>query len=124
MFGMNIPLSTLAFVLLFVAGPEEPGPIINRNQLRRMDWLGGALSIGWAAPLVLALQEGGDMWAWDSTIMKCLLISGGVGLLLFIAYEGFIVIKFKVDPVLPCSIFRIVPVFWLMVVSFSLSHQQ
>jgi MFS family permease len=118
MFIMNIPLSTVAFVLLFMAGPDEPGSIINHRRLRRMDWLGAALSIGWAAPLVLALQEGGDLWTWDSAVMKWLLCSGGLGLLSFIVYEGFIVVKFEKDPVMPCSIFRTAPVFWLMMVSF------
>lgn len=114
MFGMNIPLASLAFVLLFVAVPEEPGPIVNRAKLRRMDWIGGLLSVLFAAPIVLALQEGGEHWAWDSVVIKGFTISGGLMLSFFIVYEAFVVVKRKVDPVFPCSIFRIAPVFWLM----------
>jgi MFS family permease len=119
MFTMNVPLGTIAFVLLYVAAPEEPGPLFDKTRLRRMDWWGGLLSVGWAAPLVLALQEGGDAWAWDSRVMKILLVLGALLLLMFITYESLFVTKRKnkIDPVLPCSMFRVAPVFWLMMVS-------
>lgn len=117
MFAMNIPFATVAFILLFVAGPEEPGPAINRAKWGSMDWIGGLLSIVWVAPIVLALQEGGSEWGWGDAIIQMLLIGGGLLMAIFICYEFCYVTKrkTKIDPVFPVSLFRIVPIFWLMV---------
>ncbi|QDS72167.1 hypothetical protein FKW77_004611 [Venturia effusa] len=117
MFTMNVPIATLAFVLLLVAGPEKPGPIIDRAKWRSMDWIGGLLSIICIAPMVLALQEGGAEWAWDSAVSQGLLVFGGLCMLMFIWYEIFCLPKRKslIDPVLPSSMFRVAPIFWLLV---------
>lgn len=117
MFGMNIPFATVALALLFMAGPEEPGPFFKRSQWRSMDRIGGLMSIVWVAPIVLALQEGGAEWPWDSTIIKGLLIGGGSFVVIFIWYEVFYLTKRsgKTNPVFPGSLFRFAPIFWLMI---------
>lgn len=115
MFVMNIPMALVAFVLLFVAGPEEPGPFFNRAQWGNMDHIGGLMSIVWVAPIVLALQEGGAEWPWDGIVIKGLLLGGGALMVCFIWYELFRLPnrKTKINPTFPGSLVRNVPIFWL-----------
>ncbi|TID20810.1 putative MSF multidrug transporter [Venturia nashicola] len=117
MFRMNIPMAIVAFVLLFMAGPEEPGPFFKRSQWRSMDRIGGLMSIVWVAPIVLALQEGGAEWPWESNIIISLLGCGGALMVFFIWYEVFYLTKWnaKINPVFPGSLLRFSPMFWLIV---------
>ncbi|KAE9989338.1 hypothetical protein EG327_002855 [Venturia inaequalis] len=103
MFEMNIPIATVAFLLLFIAGPGESGPFFKRSHWQSVDCIGGLMSIVWVAPVVLALQEGGAEWPWDSIIIRCLLIGGGA------------LMNAKINPVVPGSLFRCASIFWLMV---------
>jgi EmrB/QacA subfamily drug resistance transporter len=60
-FLLNLPTGVIALVLSSVALKN----IIN-SKSRKIDWMGSALSITGVTALLLALQMGGNEWAWAS----------------------------------------------------------
>ena len=60
-FYINIPIGIVALVVLAVTMPRpEPG------QQHRVDWWGAAALTTGLVPLLLALNWGGSVYAWDS----------------------------------------------------------
>jgi MFS family permease len=84
-FYINLPIGALtAPVLLFLIPPFDAlkgTSLINR--FRRIDWIGLILLCGTIVSLVLALQFGGNIYAWNSGQVIGTFVSFGVLLILF-----------------------------------------
>lgn len=94
-FWINLPLGLVAAVLLVRHFHEK---VVHRNH--KIDWWGiGLLTVSLTA-LILAVLEGGQVWAWDSPVSLSLLVGGGALLVAF-----FFVESRAAEPVLPLWIF-------------------
>jgi EmrB/QacA subfamily drug resistance transporter len=94
-FWINLPLGLVAAVLLVRHFHEK---VVHRNH--KIDWWGiGLLTVSLTA-LILAVLEGGQVWAWDSPVSLSLLVGGTVLLVAFFFVEGR-----AAEPVLPLWIF-------------------
>lgn len=80
-------------------------PKFDRGLLRRLDPIGGLLSISWAIPLVFALQEGGASFSWTSGAILGPLVGGIVAAAIFVGWEGWLR-KRTVDTLLPLNLFH------------------
>ena len=52
-----------------------------------MDLVGMSLMIGWLSLLIVALNMGGDTFAWNSPVIIGLLVGTGVGFVAFVFAE-------------------------------------
>ena len=66
--------------------------------LKRIDWIGGALSIIGLTLFLVALQSGGYSHPWTSAYVLCTLIIGFLVLAAWVAYEA----KFAKHPMVGC----------------------
>ncbi|HYG57193.1 MAG TPA: MDR family MFS transporter [Symbiobacteriaceae bacterium] len=81
-FLINIPTGALALLLSAWSLKELP---VTRG--RRVDWLGSSLSFMTIATFLLALQGGGDQWAWGAWQSLALFGTSAVSLVLFVITE-------------------------------------
>lgn len=81
-FLINVPTGALA--LLLSAWSLERA---TKGKGRKVDWMGSLLSVIGVAGLLLALQGGGDYWAWNSWQSFLLFITSGVAVGLFVRNE-------------------------------------
>lgn len=91
----------IGFVLTLIF--YHPPPRINSTGLsrseivRRMDWLGGILSIGGIISLLAGLLWGGYQYAWSSAHVIAPIVVGVVALVAFVVWEA----KFAPYPMFP-----------------------
>ncbi|MDP2012982.1 MAG: DHA2 family efflux MFS transporter permease subunit, partial [Actinomycetota bacterium] len=95
-FYINIPIGIVALAVLAVTMPRpEPG------QQHRVDWWGAAALTAGLVPLLLALNWGGSVYAWNSPTVLGLL--GFAALALF----AFVVRELRAsEPILDVTLFR------------------
>ncbi|GMK56662.1 hypothetical protein CspeluHIS016_0305020 [Cutaneotrichosporon spelunceum] len=95
-FWINLPIGGLAAVaVLFLLPASEPirrenSPKNIREALRRMDWIGSALALLFVTCLLLALQWGGNKYAWSNWRIPVLFTLGGLLCIAFFAWEWFL----------------------------------
>jgi EmrB/QacA subfamily drug resistance transporter len=95
-FFVNIPLCALAAWMLIRRFHETVRPRVRR----RIDYLGSVtLTVG-CTLIILGLLEGGQAWAWYSSMSFLILASGAILIAIFIAVQRRVP-----DPVLPLWIF-------------------
>ncbi|KAL1405301.1 hypothetical protein Q8F55_008928 [Vanrija albida] len=94
-FYINLPLGGLALAQLAVFLPMKP-PLGRRDswkgfhrgmvlQVLKCDWVGAAISMGWAVSLILALQWGGVTKRWnDGSVIACLVLMGVLPVVFFL----------------------------------------
>ncbi|KAK7542791.1 putative major facilitator superfamily transporter [Phyllosticta citribraziliensis] len=101
-FYINLPLDGLAFgIILFFLDIETPKtPLI--EGLKAIDWLGALTVIGGTLMLLLGLEFGGASFPWDSATTICLLVFGGLTIVLFLVIEA----KIPAYPIMPVRIFK------------------
>ncbi|TCD70615.1 hypothetical protein EIP91_002645 [Steccherinum ochraceum] len=89
-FYMNLPISGLAFVavFIFVKLPIPSGTL--QEKLARIDWGGNAIVVASTTSVVIGLTWGGVNFAWSSFHVLVPLILGAVGFVAFLLYEGFV----------------------------------
>ena len=100
-FLVNLPLGLLAMWMLWrrfhespiVRDPQQPRP--------KVDVLGTVLLLVGTAALLVALLEGGVVWAWASPVSVALLVGSAVVLVAFVLVE-----RRAAEPVLPLWVFR------------------
>ena len=80
-FLMNLPIGivSLFMVLRFLHVPHTPRP-------QKIDWWGAATIVLGVVPILLAAEQGRE-WGWDSPLTIGLLITGVIGIGLFIMVE-------------------------------------
>ncbi|KAG8977222.1 hypothetical protein FRC05_002222 [Tulasnella sp. 425] len=102
LFYLNVPLTTVATVLVFVflhvKSPREDF----RTRMGRIDWIGNILVIAATTSTIIALTWGGVRYPWDSYKVLVPLILGIVGLIAFFLYEGFV----PSEPVVPWELLK------------------
>ncbi|KAL4946540.1 hypothetical protein BDV06DRAFT_87153 [Aspergillus oleicola] len=89
-FYINIPLASIASVILALAIPASQDIKLNRRTLSKFDFIGSLLSVCWLIPLLFALQEGGSSYPWNSREVVGTLTGGIAALLIFLAHQAWL----------------------------------
>ena len=100
-FWINLPISGLTFVLLLVFLDVHNPRTRAIDGLRAIDWLGSLSILGLTIMLLLGLNLGGTVFAWDSSKVIGLIIAGAFMSLIFIFCEK----RLARYPVMPLSVF-------------------
>ncbi|KAI0087468.1 iron permease [Irpex rosettiformis] len=88
-FYINLPISGLAAVLVFVFLRLKTPPGTLKEKLYRMDWIGNIIFIASSTSTAIALTWGGLTFAWNSAATLVPSIVGFCGLALFLFYEEY-----------------------------------
>lgn len=100
-FWINLPLSGVAFVLLFffldVHNPKTP--LV--EGFKAIDWFGSLSIVGLVLMLLLGLEFGGSTASWNSPKVICLIIFGGLMSGVFIYSEK----RLAKYPLMPMKLF-------------------
>ncbi|KAB5566759.1 major facilitator superfamily domain-containing protein [Coniochaeta sp. 2T2.1] len=90
-FYMNLPASGIAFCGLWFClrfeAPQAREPILRR--LGTFDWIGVVLFTASIIPILMALTWGGTIYPWSSASTVVPLVLGGLGVVVFGAFEYF-----------------------------------
>lgn len=89
-FYLNLPIGGVAFAVLIVVLKIKSPDVDIMHNLSRIDIVGIVLSVGATCMLLLALDWGGTVYPWDSSIVIGCLVGSGVAYVLFMIYEGFV----------------------------------
>lgn len=81
--------------------------MIEKEKLRRIDVIGGLLSLAWPILLIFALEEGGQAYPWKSSVIIGTLVGSGVGIFVFGFYEQHVQKQAKQEPMLPIGLLKI-----------------
>lgn len=84
-----------------------------QQKLLQIDYLGMILNIGALTALIMAINFGGNIFAWDSDREIALWVVGGVILLLFVVQQAFTVGTTDTERVFPPDFLRM-PLMWLL----------
>ncbi|CZR45919.1 uncharacterized protein FPRO_14905 [Fusarium proliferatum ET1] len=101
--GPGIAIS-LAFVIPAIPGANHR--LFGKDQIQRVDAIGGFLSLAWPILLVFALQEAGDGYDWNSSVIIGTLVGSVVGLVSFVAYEVWVQRQSNPEPIFPIRLLR------------------
>ncbi|KAJ5612083.1 hypothetical protein N7510_005277 [Penicillium lagena] len=100
-YWINLPVSGLAFILLsFFLDVHNPQTKI-MDGFRAIDWFGSISILGLTLMLLLALDFGGETFAWSSPQVICLIVFGSLCSLLFIYSEK----RLAKHPLMPLNLF-------------------
>ena len=88
---LNVILSVIAFTIItvFLKLPLE-APSSFKDKVKRIDWLGIALSILFVVLLLLALSWGGVKYDWNSSHVIGCFVASGISLILLGFVEGYV----------------------------------
>ncbi|KGO66576.1 Major facilitator superfamily domain, general substrate transporter [Penicillium italicum] len=106
-FFLNGPGVALSLLILIPAIPNLGEKIIENEKLRRIDVIGGLLSLAWPILLIFALEEGGQAYSWKSSVIIGTLVGSGVGVFVFVFYELRVQKQVKQEPMLPIGLLKI-----------------
>ncbi len=95
-FYVNIPIGLVTLAVLIAAMPKP-----QHGREHKIDWWGSVALTSGLVPLLLALNWGGEKYAWDSPSMFVLYGIAAVGLLVF----GFIERR-QSEPIIDLALFR------------------
>ncbi|GJE91675.1 MFS general substrate transporter [Phanerochaete sordida] len=100
LFYLNLPIGgfAAALVVLFLRLKTPPGSV--REKLGRMDWIGNALIIASSTSCVLGLTWGGIRYPWTSSHVLAPLMTGIIGIVVFLVYEAI----FPREPIIPFTL--------------------
>ncbi|CAG8603381.1 16264_t:CDS:10, partial [Acaulospora morrowiae] len=101
-FYINLPLGAITIIvsLLFLHLHQSTGSF--REKLVRIDWLGTLVIAVSTVLILLALNWGGNEYAWNSSLIIALLVTGVTGFILF----GFVESHFALEPLAPIRLFK------------------
>lgn len=100
-YWINLPISGVAFVLLFFFLDVHNPKTRIMDGVRAIDWFGSLSVLGLTLMLLLGLDFGGETFAWKSPQVICLIVFGSLCSLLFIYSEK----KLAKYPLMPMDIF-------------------
>jgi len=95
-FYVNLPIGVLGLVVLFVALPKP-----EHGHQHTVDWWGAVALTAGLIPLLLALNWGGSVYAWDSATIMGLFVTAAVALGAFLLIE-----RRAAEPTLDLALFR------------------
>ncbi|WVW82409.1 hypothetical protein I302_104416 [Kwoniella bestiolae CBS 10118] len=101
-FYINLPLTSLAIVIIIFLLPLRRVRGSIWGKLKKLDFYGSLLTLGWASLILIALSWGGSQYAWDSAAVLAPLLIG-------VALLGvFLIVEWKVVslPLVPMRIFK------------------
>ncbi|KAF5673620.1 major facilitator superfamily domain-containing protein [Fusarium circinatum] len=101
--GPGIAIS-LAFVIPAIPGANHR--LFGKDQIQRVDAIGGFLSLAWPILLVFALQEAGDGYGWNSSVIIGTLVGSVIGLVSFVAYEVWVQRQSRPEPIFPIRLLQ------------------
>jgi len=81
-FLINLPIGAVALLLSAWTMPN-----VAAAGQRKLDWMGSLLSIAGVTSLLLALQGGGEHWAWDGWQSITLFVTSAAAIALFVVCE-------------------------------------
>ncbi|WWC99793.1 hypothetical protein V866_006700 [Kwoniella sp. B9012] len=105
-FYINLPLTALAMVIIVFLLPLRRVRGSIWEKLKKLDFYGSLLTLGWASLILIALSWGGSQYAWSSAAVLAPLLIG-------LALLGvFLIVEWKVVslPLVPMRIFKNVSV--------------
>ena len=122
-FYLSGPGVVISLLILVPAIPDLGEKFIEKEKLRRIDVIGGLLSLAWPILLIFALEEGGQAYSWKSSVIIGTLVGSGVGIIIFGIYEHCVQQQAKQEPMLPIGLLKI-PALCLKItlVGFSIIH--
>lgn len=92
-FYINLPVGGLALLVILLVlksnKPLRPEGQTVREALARLDWAGAIILLGAVACLLIALQYGGNKWAWKDARIIVLFVVAGVLAITFIGVQAF-----------------------------------
>ncbi|KAK9761068.1 hypothetical protein K7432_014318 [Basidiobolus ranarum] len=102
-FYVNLPIGviTIVVVYFFLHLPIEQSSLLEK--IKRIDFIGTLLLLGFIITLLLPTQWGGSTYAWNSPEIISLYCVSGALLISFIVVEY----RFAVEPIIPCHLFGI-----------------
>ncbi|OJJ46498.1 hypothetical protein ASPZODRAFT_166742 [Penicilliopsis zonata CBS 506.65] len=93
-FWINLPVSVVALALVFVSMPAEFGLSKPRDRnvpiLNRIDYPGFFMLLASCVLVIVAIEEAGISYAWDSALVIACLVIAGILFLLFIAWQWYL----------------------------------
>ncbi|KAI9805945.1 MAG: hypothetical protein M1825_000559 [Sarcosagium campestre] len=101
-FYINLPCSGAAFIAILTCLKLQNTPTSLIVGLKAIDWLGSLAIVGLTLMLLLGLDFGGVIFAWDSPKVICLIVFGLVMGGVFLLIEG----KVARYPLMPLHLFK------------------
>ncbi|KAJ1548458.1 hypothetical protein HK405_003111 [Cladochytrium tenue] len=103
-FYINLPFGGVAALMsiFLLRLPPRPGSGDFIRGLLRVDWLGTSLLVAAVVCLLIPLQAGGSLYAWNSPVVIALFSAGVTLLAAFVAVETLV----AVAPVIPPALYR------------------
>ncbi|TPX37720.1 hypothetical protein SmJEL517_g00519 [Synchytrium microbalum] len=101
-FYINGPIGVVAMgiIIVFLRLPPPSGDLWSK--FKKIDWIGTFLLVCAVVFLLVPLQSGGSIYAWNSPIIIVLFVLGFIFVIGFILWEMYA----AADPVIPMSLFR------------------
>ncbi|KAJ5508684.1 Major facilitator superfamily domain general substrate transporter [Penicillium freii] len=100
-FWINLPVSGIAFVLIFFSLDVHNPKTKIMDGVRAIDWFGSLSFLGLTLMILLGLNFGGVIFSWKSPQVICLIVFGALCSLLFIYSEK----RLAKYPLMPLYIF-------------------
>ncbi|KAK8098766.1 Efflux pump dotC [Apiospora kogelbergensis] len=113
-FWMNLPIASVAFVVLWVFLDAYNPKTGMREGLRAVDWPGSASLLVFMVALLLGLNFGGTLFPWNSPAVICLLVGGALMAVVFICWE-----KEAPFPLVPVGLFGVMSNVGVLVIGFA-----
>ncbi|WWC58666.1 uncharacterized protein I303_101210 [Kwoniella dejecticola CBS 10117] len=101
-FYINLPLTSLAMIIIVFLLPLRRVRGSMWGKLKKLDFYGSILTLGWASLILIALSWGGSQYAWSSAAVIAPLIIGLALLGVFLFVEWKVVSL----PLVPMHIFK------------------
>ncbi|KAJ5518384.1 Major facilitator superfamily domain general substrate transporter [Penicillium expansum] len=119
-FFLNGPGVAISLLILVPAIPNLGEKMIEKEKLRRIDVIGGLLSLAWPILLIFALEEGGQAYPWKSSVIIGTLVGSGVGIFVFGFYEQHVQKQAKQEPMLPIGLLKIPALCLKIIIMFTM----
>ena len=100
-YWINAPVSGTAFVILFFCLDVHNPKTKMMEGVRAIDWAGTLSVLGLTLMLLLGLDFGGEIFAWSSPQVICLIVFGSLCSLLFVYSEK----RLAKYPLMPLGLF-------------------
>ncbi|KAF2662539.1 MFS transporter-like protein [Lophiostoma macrostomum CBS 122681] len=101
-FYINLPISALAFALVLVFLDIKHENTTFLEGIKAIDWLGIFTFLAFTLMVLLGLDFGGAIFAWDSAKVIALLVVGGLMIFAFVYSEA----RVSRYPLMPMSLFK------------------
>ncbi|TPX37523.1 hypothetical protein SmJEL517_g00506 [Synchytrium microbalum] len=101
-FYINGPIGVVAIgiIVVFLRLPPPSGDLWTK--FKKIDWTGTFFLVCAVVFLLVPLQSGGSIYAWNSPIVISLFVLGFAFIIVFILWETYV----AADPVIPMSLFK------------------